>query len=112
MTSRHAGVTVDGLTQASSVMPLVRCSDVESGIVTRELVPLNDSAPPNLPAVDQVVFETVPLFPFPDESATVAPEPSLKEYAATRPDGAAGVDAPAVFVYGLKFPAASVARTR
>jgi hypothetical protein len=46
-----------------------------------------------LPAAAQVAFATVPLFPFPDESATVAPDPSLNENAATKPDEAANVEA-------------------
>ena len=90
-------MTVDGLTQASSVIPVVRCSDAASGIVTSALVPLNCNALPNLPDVDQVAFVIVPLLPFPDASATVVPDPSSNPYAATRPDGAAGVLALAVF---------------
>jgi hypothetical protein len=50
---------------------------------------LNDNAPPYLPDVDHVVFETVPLLPFPDASVTVVPDPSSNAYAATRPDVAA-----------------------
>jgi hypothetical protein len=44
---------------------------------------------PNLPAAAQVVFATVPVFPFPDESATVVPDPSSNPYAATKPVAAA-----------------------
>jgi len=65
----------DGFTQASSVMPVVRCSDAASGTFTRADVPLNDSALPNLPAVDQVAAEIVPVLLFPDASAVEAPEP-------------------------------------
>ena len=54
-----------------------------SGIVDPALVPLKTSALPNLPAVVQVALATVPLLPFPDESATVVPEPSSNAYAAT-----------------------------
>jgi hypothetical protein len=39
---------------------------------------LNDSALPNLPAVDHVVFDTVPLLPDPETSVTVELAPSLK----------------------------------
>ena len=52
-------------------------------------MPLNESAFPKRPAVAQVAFTSVPVFPFPDESATVAPEPSSNEYAATKPSMAA-----------------------
>src|SRR5512135_1695541 len=66
-------------------MPAVRCSEAESGMVTRALVPLNTSALPDLPALVHVAFAIVPVFPFPDASATVVPVPSLNEYAAIRP---------------------------
>jgi hypothetical protein len=46
---------------------------------------LNTSALPNFPDVVHVVFATVPVFPVPEESFTVVPEPSLNEYAATKP---------------------------
>jgi hypothetical protein len=58
-----------------------------------------------------VVLATVPVLPFPDRSLTVEPVPSSKLYAATRPEMVAKVVAVAVFEYGLKFPAASVAFT-
>src|SRR5690349_9683101 len=113
MTSRQLLVTTDGLTQASSVMAVVRCSDAASGMSTRALLPLKDRALPNLPAVLQVAPPTsVPVLPLPDRSATVVPVPSLKPYAATRPGVVAGVVALATLEYGLRLPAASVARTR
>ena len=65
--------------------------------MTSALVPLNCSALPYLPAVAQVAFVIVPLLPFPDASVTVVPDPSSNPYAATSPDGAAGVVALAVF---------------
>ena len=71
-----------GSTHASNVIALVRCSEAESGIVTRELDPLKLNAPPYLPAT-QVAFAIVPLLPFPDASATVVPDPSSNAYAAT-----------------------------
>src|SRR5258708_26510317 len=89
MTSRQLESTVEGLTHASSVIPLVRCSDAASGIVTSALVPLNCNALPYLPDVDHVAFVIVPLFPFPDASVTVVPDPSSNPYAATKPDAAA-----------------------
>jgi hypothetical protein len=66
-------------------MLVVRCKDVASLTVTRALVPLNTRAFPYLPEVVQVAFVIVPVFPFPDESDTVVPVPSLKAYAATSP---------------------------
>ena len=72
-----------GSTHASNVIALLRCSEAESGIVTRELDPLKLNAPPYLPAT-QVAFAIVPLLPFPDESCRTVPAPSLNAYAATR----------------------------
>src|SRR5919197_24263 len=71
-------------TQASSVMPVVRSSEPDEGIVTQLEEPLNDSAEPNLPAV-HAVFDAFPSSPRPDESCTVEPRPSSNEYDATRP---------------------------
>ena len=45
----------------------------ESGTVTHDVEPLNESALLNFPPVTQVVFETVPLLFLPDWSATVVP---------------------------------------
>src|SRR3954453_8687856 len=80
----RSAFTLVGLSHASSVMPLVRWSDALSGMTTVDEVPLNCSAPPNLPVV-QVPFCTVPLLPLPDVSVTVVPEASSNEYAATGP---------------------------
>src|SRR3954466_12569879 len=74
-----------GLTHASRVMPVVRSKVAESAIVTHALVPLNDSALPNLPAVLQVALLIVPGLPLPDESLTVVPVPSLTPWAAANP---------------------------
>ena len=38
--------SAEGLTQTSSVTPVVRSSEALSGTVTDPLVPLNESAPP------------------------------------------------------------------
>ena len=89
--------TVEGLTHASKVIALERCSDALSGIVTSALVPLNCNALPYLPDAAHVAFAIVPLLPFPDASVTVDPDPSSNPYAATNPDDAAGVVALAVF---------------
>jgi hypothetical protein len=49
MTSRQAALTTAGFTHASSVMPVVSCSDELLGTSTRAFVPLKTSAPPSLP---------------------------------------------------------------
>src|SRR6202035_2397175 len=64
-------------------------------IVTTALLPLNCSALPYLPVAAQVAPVIVPVWPFPDASVTVVPEPSSNPYAATSPVGAdieAGAD--------------------
>src|SRR4051812_1256493 len=111
MTSRQALETELGLTQASSVMPELSWSDDEFGTLTRALVPLKTRAPPYFPVAVQVVFETVPVFPVPDASAVVVPDPSLNEYAATSPEGPAACVVPKlVFESAPRLPAASTAR--
>src|SRR6266545_4749724 len=88
MTSRHPPPTV-GYTHASKVIPVVKSNELASLTVTRALVPLNDRAGPNFPAVVHVAASIAPLFPLPDVSVTVVPAPSLNPYAATRPAGCA-----------------------
>jgi hypothetical protein len=73
-TVRHGPAAALGFTHASSVMPLLRSSEPESGIVTEALDPSNDSAGPNLPEAFHVVPEVLPLFPVPDASVTAVPE--------------------------------------
>jgi hypothetical protein len=51
MTSRHTFVTLDGFTQASSVIAVVSRSQDVSGMVTSAFVPLKTDPFPNLPAV-------------------------------------------------------------
>src|SRR5262245_1263629 len=87
MRSRQEAFTVEGLTQASNVIPVVKRSELASGTVTKSLAPSNESADPNLPAADHVAPETEPLFAWPETSATVPPLPSLKPNANTRPVG-------------------------
>jgi hypothetical protein len=65
-------------TQASSVRPVVSSKLAELLIVTQLLVPLNDSAFPNRPAVFQVAPVMVAVLPLPDMSFTVVPVPSSK----------------------------------
>ena len=69
------------------VMPVVRSSVAESGMVTKVFVPLNDSALLNFPVVTQVPLATVPLLPLPDWSAIAVPLPSSNAHAPTRPGG-------------------------
>src|SRR6476620_4093856 len=111
ITSRQALETVVGSTQASRVIPELSCRDLLFGIVTRLLVPLKESALPYFPAVVQVALAIVPVLPLPDVSVTVVPEPSSKPYAATSPDGAAGVLTVATLLYGPRLPTSSTART-
>jgi hypothetical protein len=89
-------VPAAGFTHASNVNAFVRCSEALSGIVTFALVPLKTSADPNFPFAVQVVFATVPLLPFPDESETDDPDPSPNPNAATNPVEADVVAAAAV----------------
>src|SRR6476620_1081889 len=83
MTSRQFAVTVVGLTHASSVIPVVKCKDAASGMVTLAFVPLNDKAPPYLPAAVRVALTIVPVRPLPDASVTVDPVVSFNAYATT-----------------------------
>ena len=59
-------------------MPVVRCSEVLSGIVTLGLVPSKSSAAPFFPAEVRVPPTIVPLFPVPEASSTVEPLASPK----------------------------------
>src|SRR5690348_3448320 len=89
-------LTVEGLTHASSVIPVDSCSEAALGIETNAFVPLNCSALPYLPVAAQAAFVIVPVFPLPDASVTVVPDPSSNPYAATSPVVAAieaGADA-------------------
>src|SRR4029079_13866819 len=74
-----------GLTQPSTVRPVVRCRDALSGTVTQRPVPVNASAPPNLPVVVRVAPVIVPVLPLPERSDTVAPLVSSNAQAPTRP---------------------------
>src|SRR3954469_8832341 len=89
MMSRQPLGATEGRTQASSVIPVDRCSAAASAIVTREVVPLNTSALPDFPPLVHAAFVMVPVCPLPDTSESVAPAPSLNAYAATKPDPAA-----------------------
>ena len=80
--------SADGRTHASSVIPVVRSSELASGTVTQSFTPSKLNADPNRPAALHTAPETEPTFPFPDESATLEPEPASNPYAATRPAGA------------------------
>src|SRR5882672_6321545 len=110
MMSRHAELTEVGLTHASNVIDVVRCSDAASGTLTFAFVPLNARALPYLPNV-RVAFPVVPVLPFPDESVTTVPELSSNENATTNSGTVAGVVSVTTFEYGPRLVAASIART-
>src|SRR6478735_8240880 len=110
--SFHPVLTTDGLTQASSVIAVVRRNDGASGIVTSALEPLKTSALPNFPLVVHVAFAIAPLLPCPDTSVTAVPAPSSNAYAATSCGLVASVVALGTLEYGLRLAAASVARIR
>src|SRR4051812_23245044 len=86
MTAVFQPAAAAGLTHASTVIPLVRSSGllVMCGTVTQLVVPLNASAPPNLPAA-RVVARPVPLVATGDESMVVSPLGSSKPRARTSP---------------------------
>ena len=75
---RHELASAAGFTHASSVIPIVRSSELASGTVTQLDEPLKESAPPYLPLNAHAVFVTVPLLPDPETSLTFVPVPSLK----------------------------------
>ena len=77
ITARHPVGAAVGYTHASSVIPVVSCSDAALGTVTTALVPLNTSAPPYRPAAVHVAPLITPVLPFPEASTTVVPAPSL-----------------------------------
>ena len=92
-------------------MPELNCNEAELGTVTRALEPLNDNAPPYLPALAQVAPEIVPVFPFPDASADRRARPLIKRKRRHQPRRAALVVAEALLENGPRLPAASTART-
>ena len=108
---QFAGGMANGFTQASSVIPVVRCNDAASLIVTKAFFPSNTNALPYFPLVVHTAFTMVPVFPVPDESAAVVPAPSLNEYAATSPETNAPVVALATFEYGLTLPGLDLFRS-
>ena len=65
-----------GRTHASSVIAVVRSSEATSATVTQLELPLNESAPPYLPAVVHAVFVATPSLLLPDVSRTDVPRPS------------------------------------
>src|SRR6185295_11419343 len=91
-------------------MPVVRSRELASGTLTRLLVPLNESAPPYLPLVDQLVFDAVPTLPVPEKSVTDAPAPSLNARARIKPVGTAFETVTVTVVEIVEFPPVSRAR--
>src|SRR5689334_5618878 len=85
MTLRQLLSSALGLTQASSVMPVLRWSEVESAMLTMSWAPSKLTAPWVWPVLLQVAADSVPLLPEPESSATVEPLPASNEYAATSP---------------------------
>src|SRR4051812_2441201 len=83
MTVRQLLPSAVGRTHASSVIADVRSRSLASAIRTESLTPSNDSAPPVLPAVDQVAPVNVPGWFLPVTSGSVVPLPASKLYAAT-----------------------------
>ena len=68
--------TVAGLTQADSVIPVVRRNDAASRTVTQLEEPSNDRALPYLPFAQRVLLP-VPVLFRPEESLTLVPAPSF-----------------------------------
>src|SRR5262245_29129736 len=110
---RQLFATTVGLTQASSVIPVVRSSEFESGTLTEAFVPLKDKAFPNLPAAApaQVAFVSVPLLLLPDWSTALVPLPVSKPYAATSPTFTEVTVTDASFEAGPTLPPVSSAVT-
>src|SRR4051794_37100168 len=111
MTSRHALLTVEGFTHASSVIPVVRWSAATSPTVTLAVLPLNCSARPNFAVVAQAALTRLPVRLLPDASAVVGPDPSSNAYAATSSGIVEPVVTVAAFEYGPRLLAPSSART-
>ena len=107
-----SGTQLLGIAVKNGVATVDLSSEFASGTVTEAFVPLKESALPNLPAVDQVVFDVVPLLPLPDRSATLVPLPSSKPHAPVRPgSGPLGTTAVISFEAALVLPALSLAVT-
>src|SRR4029453_11078722 len=77
--------TAVGYTQASKVAAVVRPREDEPSTRTRSFTPSRRTAPPSLPVVQVGPFTRVTALPLPEESAAVAPAPSLKAHPATSP---------------------------
>ena len=78
-------MTIDGLTQASSVIALLRRRSAASSTVTQSLMPSKRSAPPLRPVGVQVASRIVPVWPLPVTSVTVVDE-NLKAARVVVPD--------------------------
>src|SRR3954464_13319918 len=91
ITQRHSDPRAVGCTHASSVMPVVRSRLFASPTVTRLLVPLKLSAPPNLPAATCVAPVIVPGLLWPEESGAGVPVVSSNPHAPTRLPEPAGL---------------------
>ena len=78
MMERQLFGATSGLTQASSVMPVVRSSTFASLTVTRSFVPSKFRAAPYRPLADHAAPEMAPLLPLPVRSAVDTPASSSK----------------------------------
>ncbi len=73
------------MTQASTVIPVVRSSAAASATVTQSSAPSKESAPPKRPLPAHVAPAIAPVRPLPEMSSAEAPEASFMPYAATSP---------------------------
>ena len=92
-------------------MPVVRSSELASGIVTWSLTPSKLSAPPNLPDAERVAPLMVPVLERPDASVAVVPDGSSKPQAPTRLVDAAATVSVTATVFGEPVAPAVVAVT-
>src|SRR5262245_54665740 len=85
ITVRHALPNADGLTQASSVMPVVKSSGVPAApsLTVTQSLPSNDSALPTTPGT-RVAPVIAPFLPL-DEASSASPLASSNPSASTRP---------------------------
>ena len=82
-------------------MPVVRCSDGASGMLTFAFVPLNEQRLADTSrSSSRSRWRSCPVRPLPEASVTVVPVPSSNAYAATSSGIVASVVTVATFEYG------------
>src|SRR5690242_4276753 len=108
MIVRQPLCATDGFTHADNVIAPPTFNAADPGTRTVE-DPLNDTAPPYRPNVDQVAPMSVPVLPLPDASAVSRPAPSLNPHAPINPTGGAiaGVATWIGAEYAPRFPEVS-----